>query len=84
MLKSNIPSEDKFDLAGEFDQVLGLSLEQQIEATQLPEMIQQLKADFDKLRKEKNYAASDVVRGQIVAGGYEVQVTENGSLIKKR
>ena len=66
VLKSNIPSEDKYDLIISFDQVLGLGLDQ-IQETELeiPKNIKTLINQRDKLRKEGKWQGADQIRNKI-------------------
>ncbi len=84
VLKSNIPSEDKYDLIMEFDRVLGLGLDK-VETrvdTAIPENVQKLLDERNKARKEKNYGESDRLRIEIEKEGYIVLDTSEGTLLK--
>ncbi|KKR70490.1 MAG: Cysteine-tRNA ligase [Candidatus Woesebacteria bacterium GW2011_GWA2_40_7b] len=79
MLKSNIPSGDKYDLALSFDEVLGLKLSQARNSTaklgadiETPNSIKILISKREELRKEGKYGESDKIREQIEEAGYEV------------
>lgn len=74
MLKSNIPSQDKYDLALTFDEVLGLGLST-ISNNQLPitNEIKKLLQKREELRKQKNYDEADAIRKQIEEKGYVVK-----------
>ncbi len=75
-LKSNIPSEDKYDLAISFDEVLGLNLNSQITNTkQIPKDIKVLIEKREQLRKEKKFEEADAIRKQIEDAGFEVKDT---------
>lgn len=75
VLKSNIPSEDKYDLAMSFDEVLGLNLakNQEINVTKTPGKIKQLLEKREQLRKEKKFEEADQIRDEIVSLGFEVK-----------
>jgi cysteinyl-tRNA synthetase len=77
MLKSNIPSEDKYDLAMSFDEVLGLDLSKSPEKTikEIPEDIKILFSKRDELRKAKKFDEADEIRKQIEEAGYSVNDT---------
>jgi cysteinyl-tRNA synthetase len=83
MLKSNIPSEDKFDLAREFDSVLSLDLER-IESLEVPEDIKKQLSLRDELRAKGDYVKADEVRNVVENAGYVVEDTPQGSVAKKR
>lgn len=73
-MKSNIPSEDKYDLAMTFDQVLGLKLDQeQAVSSQMPKKIKDLIAQREKLRQERNFDEADKIRDEIVKSGFSVE-----------
>ncbi|MBP9815889.1 cysteine--tRNA ligase [Candidatus Woesebacteria bacterium] len=84
VLKSNVPSEDKYDLIMEFDRVLGLGLdkvETKVDAA-IPEKVQKLLDERNVARKEKNYGESDRLRIEIEKEGYIVLDTNEGTLLK--
>jgi len=73
MLKSNIPSGDKYDLALSFDEILGLKLSQARNTDiETPNNIKILISKREELRKEGKYGESDKIREQIEETGYEV------------
>ncbi|HTK03330.1 MAG TPA: cysteine--tRNA ligase [Alphaproteobacteria bacterium] len=76
MLKSNIPSQDKYDLAMSFDEVLGLDLSA-ISNLQLPisNEVQELMNKREKLRKEKKFEEADKIRKEIEDLGFKVNDT---------
>lgn len=84
-LKSNIPSEDKYDLALEFDQVLGLRLSdiREDKETEIPDKVLDLLAKREQLRKLKNFSDADEIRQEIEKEGYVVSDTNEGTIIKK-
>ncbi|MCS7092183.1 MAG: cysteine--tRNA ligase, partial [Patescibacteria group bacterium] len=86
VLKSNIPSEDKYDLTCEFDQVLGLGLSE-IRAgirEEIPDEILELLEQRDKLRKSGNFSEADKIRQEIERKGYIVNDAKEGSLVRKK
>jgi len=88
-LKSNIPSEDKYDLAISFDEVLGLKLGEitnyQLPITngELPEEVQNVLKEREEARKNKDFAKSDELRQKIQDLGYEILDTSNGQQVRK-
>jgi cysteinyl-tRNA synthetase len=84
MLKSNIPSEDKYDLAISFDEVLGLKLaETTNDKLQIPNSVQILINQRQKLRQEGKYEEADKVRHDIELLGYEINDTGSSSSVRK-
>jgi len=74
MLKSNIPSGDKYDLAMIFDEVLGLKLLEIPEnKVKMPDEIKKLLEKRENLRREKKFEEADVIRKQIEEAGYQVK-----------
>lgn len=82
VVKSNIPSEDKYELALSFDEVLGLGLSLVSDKKQVvPKEVDALSKERERLRKEGKYAEADEVRKKIYELGYEVKDTSEGSAI---
>lgn len=73
VVKSNIPSQDKYDLMLDFDDVLGLDLRRKPTQKNIPEEIKRLMEEREKLRKEKKFAQADELRREIEAAGYVVE-----------
>ena len=83
MLKSNIPSGDKYDLLISFDEVLGLNLSKfQKEKVQIPQEVKKLLEKREKLRKEGKFQESDTIRQEIKKKGYGIEDTEKGTELK--
>ena len=74
MLKSNIPSEDKYDLAMSFDEVLGLNLKvlQVKQVLQVSQEAKELMGKREQLRKEGKYEEADKIRDEIQALGFNI------------
>jgi cysteinyl-tRNA synthetase len=72
MLKSNIPSEDKYDLAMTFDEILGLKLNQVSQVLQVPQEIQKLMHQRQELREQGKYEEADKMRDEIIKAGFDV------------
>lgn len=75
MVKSNIPSPDKYDLAVSFDEVLGLNLSKlpSNQVTKLPSEIKKLLDQRDELRKEGKFDEADKIRSKIEGLGYKIK-----------
>ena len=73
-IKSNIPSQDKYDLAISFDEVLGLNLSniKNVKTPDIKDDIKILMEKRERLRQEKKFAESDKIRDEIVSLGYKV------------
>jgi len=81
MLKSNIPSTDKYDLALSFDEVLGLNLGESKKII-IPKEVEEMLVEREVLRKKGDFAASDVIRNKIVGFGFLVEDTPQGQKVK--
>jgi cysteinyl-tRNA synthetase len=83
MLKSNIPAEDKYDLALSFDEVLGLKLaEAQKVEVKIPGEVNELVNRRESLRKAGKFEEADKVRKEIEAKGFTVRDTSQGSVLE--
>ncbi|MBI3366605.1 class I tRNA ligase family protein, partial [Candidatus Roizmanbacteria bacterium] len=81
MLKSNIPSSDKLDLLFQFDQVLGLRLNEVTEQ-KIPYEILKLAEEREIARKAKDFNKSDELRKKIEELGYYIEDAQSGYKIK--
>lgn len=84
VVKSNIPSSDKFDLLLSFDEVLGLGLEKSqtdVEDLCIPQNVMELVKTREAARKDKDFAKSDELRDQIMKEGYIVEDLPSGPKI---
>ena len=85
MMKSNIPSEDKYDLALAFDEILGLNLWKISTAKiQVSSNIKILMDKREKLRKEGKFEEADEIRKKIEDGGWRIEDNESGAVVKKK
>ena len=84
MLKSKISDAQKYNTIIDFDRVLGLQLDQLDQAQALPEAVQKLVAARHQARQAKDFAASDQLRAEIEALGYQVQDTKDGMKVVKK
>jgi len=82
VLKSSIPSEDKIDIALDFDSVLGLELEKNTLKTKIPDFIKSLVNKRQKLKAENKFSQADKVRLEIEDLGYLVEDSSLGPKIK--
>ena len=84
MLKSKIGDAQKYSTILDFDRVLGLQLDQLDQAQALPEAVQKLVDARQQARQAKDFAASDQLRAEIEALGYQVQDTNDGMKVVKK
>ena len=92
VLKADTTPATKLALIDDFDKVLSLSLletaknsavKQESEAEELPAEILAFAEERKQARKDKNFALADELRDKIVAMGYTVEETRQGTVIKK-
>ncbi len=87
MLKEK-PSRDIYNLALEFDKVLGLSLDKAKpavkEAIEVPDDIKAIADERFKARQDKNWAESDRLREVLLEKGYLVKDAKDGYTLEKK
>lgn len=87
-LKSNIPSQDKYDLLLDFDEVLGFDIrnvgEESKRESDIPAEIQSLLRKRNELRVEKKFSDADKARLQIEHEGFVLEDTPDGTRVKKK
>jgi cysteinyl-tRNA synthetase len=81
MLKSNLPSPDKYEMALSFDEVLGLKLGE-VASIEVPENVMKLVGEREQERKNGDFKKSDEVRAEIEKLGYTVLDTSEGPQVK--
>jgi cysteinyl-tRNA synthetase len=84
MLKSNIRDTEKHATMLDFDRVLGLRLDRLDQEPTLPEAVQKRVDARQQAREAKDFAASDRLRAEIEAMGYQVQDTKDGVKVVKK
>lgn len=85
VVKSNIPSTDKYDLLMDFDEVLGLQLSAvSYQPSAIPQEVKELAQKREVLRQEKKFAEADEVRKTIEEKGYMVEDRPEGVRITAR
>lgn len=83
VLKSNIPSTDKYDLIKEFDQIFGLKLGE-IEEEKIPAEIIKLAEEREKSRAIKDFKKADELRIQIESKGWGItDINDEYEIYKK-
>lgn len=73
MLKSNLPTPAKYNLALSFDEVLGLQLDKPPKRKQVPGAVKQLLEKRDNLRKKGKFEEADKIRRKILDLGFKVK-----------
>jgi cysteinyl-tRNA synthetase len=83
VVKSNIPSEDKYDLVLSFDEVLGLGLSKAEKIKlDIPQEVKKLLDERDKLRLRGEFNNADKLRKDIEAKGFIIEDNSEGSVVK--
>ena len=83
MMRSNITDQAKKNLIVVFDEVLGLDLGV-VGKVEIPENIQILVDEYSRAKLAKDYAASDLIRSQVLDGGYKIMDTQSGVVVEKK
>ncbi len=89
VLKADVNTATKLALIADFDKVLSVNLienaakQAKPAEEELPEEILALAEQRKAARKEKNFALADELRDKIIALGYTVEETRQGTVIKK-
>lgn len=86
-LKSNIPSEDKYDLAIMFDEVFGLRLRETKNNSDkliLDKKAEALLQKREDLRSKGNFDEADKIRVEIEKKGYKLIDTSEGTKVQKK
>lgn len=87
VVKSNIPSTDKYDLIREFDEVLGLRLDltdNPDQPEQIPEQVTNLMKQRENFRQTSKFAEADSIRLKIEELGYLIEDTPQGSRVIRK
>lgn len=83
LLKAKIADKDKRKLLLDFDRVLGLKLGERRTVEKIPDEVQELIEEREKLRKQKKWGDADKVRQKIEKTGWGIEDTAEGPKIKK-
>ena len=83
VVKSNIPSSDKYDLAISFNEVLGLKLNES-KSIEIGDDINKLVLERDKVRNKGDFNESDRLRKEIESKGFVLEDTPGGTKIKPK
>ncbi len=84
VIKKQEKSPDYAKLLDKFDTVLGFDLANyKPEENVIPEEVQKMVEERNVARKEKNWSESDRLRDELIALGYTVKDTPNGTEISK-
>jgi cysteinyl-tRNA synthetase len=84
MLKSALNDTDKLATIMNYDEVLGLGLDQVDKPEELPEEVKKLAEERQKARAAKDWATSDRLRDEIQELGYVVQDAKEGMKVIKK
>ena len=84
MFKSNLTDEEKLSTIIDFDKVLGLNIENELDNFVLPDDIKILVNSRKKAREEKNFEESDRLREEIEKKGYVVEDTKEWMRVFKK
>jgi len=83
MLKSNIPSQDKYDALISFDDVLGLGLKKvKTPQVKVPKEVAELIEQRQALRSEGKFDEGDKLRVRVEQLGYKIEDSDKGPIVK--
>jgi cysteinyl-tRNA synthetase len=78
-----IPDADRYELLRSWDTVLGLDLDREArEGFEVPPDVQEMVADRDRARAERNFERSDAIRARLTEMGWEVMDTDEGTTVR--
>lgn len=89
LVKADYPTAAKAASLFKMDRILGLQLQETSEKIKnenliIPEEVLELVRERKKMRKERQFNASDRIRAQIERLGYEIEDTKKGTVVKKK
>jgi len=85
LIKSDYPEDEKMATLLEFDKVVGLDFAKtKIALSKIPSKIKKLVLEREELREQKNWSKADQIRQKINNLGFEIEDTDQGSMIKKK
>jgi len=85
LIKSDYPEDKKMATLLEFDKVLGLNFAKtKIALSKIPNKLKKLVIQREELREQKNWSEADQIRQRINNFGFEIEDTDQGSMIKKK
>lgn len=84
LVKSDLPTEEKSEVLLKMDKILGLQLDKYLgKPLEVPEEVQKLVDEREKVREEKDFKKSDELRDKIQKLGYDIDDTPDGAVVKK-
>ena len=84
VIKNPVKSKKFAELIDKFDTVMGLKLSEYVpEKEELPEEILSLVKQRNEARANKDWAESDRLRDELIAKGYSVKDSKEGTVVEK-
>ena len=80
---NKLNDSEKYELALNFDKVLGLDLDKE-EEVEVPEKVKELIEERDMARNEKDWKKADELREKINKEGYIIDDAKGGGRVKKK
>lgn len=84
VMKSDISAGDKKSTILNFDKVLGLELDKEIETADVPESITSLANKRLDAKNEMDFVTADKLRNEILSMGYEIKDIEDGFELEEK
>lgn len=82
LIKSNIPSRDKYELLLEFDHIFGLALDT-VSDEKIPDVVVSYAEKRKKAREQKDFILADKLRKKIEESGYSIEDKNESFFLKK-
>jgi cysteinyl-tRNA synthetase len=84
VMKSDISAGDKKSTILNFDKVLGLELDKEIETADVPESVTSLANKRLDAKNEMDFVTADKLRNEILSMGYEIKDIEDGFELEEK
>ena len=84
LARSELPSQVKLDIIRGYDEVLGLGLDESVEAYSVPDDVAALVEKRSRLRQDGSYREADSIRDPLIQMGYVVEDTATGTRVRPK
>ena len=84
LVRSDLPGQLKLQIVREYDKVLGLALDNVVEAYHIPGDVEAEVERRTRLRRESNYRDADVCRDALIGNGYVVEDTRARTRVRPK
>ena len=84
LVRSELPAQSKLQILREYDQVLGLGLDETVAAYAVSDDTNALVEKRSRLRQDENYQEADAIRDSLDQSGYVVEDTRSGTRVRPK